>query len=208
MARNTGPVCRMCRREQAKLFLKGEKCFTGCTLDKRPTPPGMARPQRGKPSEYKIRLREKQKLRQMIMMTERPFARMMEKAARTPGKTAEALMRNLEMRLDSVVRRLGFATSLSTARQLVLHGHVRVNGRWNNIPSYHVKVGDVIALNPKLKDNAAIKLALEFAEKKATRPAFLEFNGEDFSGKLLREPAREEASFPVNDQLIVEYYSR
>jgi len=208
MARNTGPVCRMCRREQAKLFLKGEKCFTNCTLDRRPTPPGVARPQRGKPSEYQIRLREKQKLRRMTMMTERPFARMMEKAAKTPGKTAESLMRSLETRLDSVVRRLGFATSLAAARQLVLHGSIRLNGRGINIPSHHVKVGDVVSLNPKLKDNAAIKLSLEFAEKKATRPAFLEFKAEDLSGKLLREPSREEASFPVNDQLVVEYYSR
>lgn len=208
MARNTGPVCRQCRREQAKLFLKGEKCYTKCVLDQRPTPPGSAKPQRGKPSEYQKRLREKQKLRRMIAMTERPFRRLMEKAAKSSGKTAAALMQALETRLDNITRRLGFATSLNTARQLVVHGHVRVNGNCVTIASYRVRVGDVVALSPKVKDNMNVKLALEFADKKAERPSFLEFNLEELSGKLLREPTREETSFGVDDQLIVEYYSR
>ncbi|MBI4386942.1 MAG: 30S ribosomal protein S4, partial [Elusimicrobia bacterium] len=124
MARYVGPVCRLCRREQTKLFLKGDKCFTKCVLDKRATPPGMAKPQRGKPSEYMIRLREKQKLRRMVLMTERPFARLVGEASRAPGKTGEQLLKFLEVRLDNIVRRMGFAISLKAARQLVLHGHV------------------------------------------------------------------------------------
>jgi small subunit ribosomal protein S4 len=208
MARYTGAVCRLCRREQTKLFLKGEKCYTKCVLDNRPMPPGQAKPQRGKPSEYQIRLREKQKLRRMISMTERPFQNAMKQASRSRGNSAAVLMVSLEKRLDNVVRRLGLATSLNTARQLVQHCNVKVNGKVLNIPSYRVKVGDVVALDARLKDNAGVKLALEFAEKKAARPSYLELQSDGISGKLIREPAREETSFTVNDQLIVEYYSR
>lgn len=208
MARYTGAVCRLCRREQVKLFLKGEKCYTKCVLDNRPTPPGMAKAQRGKASEYQVRLREKQKLRRMVSMTERPFQRMMERASRSAGNTAQELIGSLETRLDNIVRRLGFATSLSTARQLVLHNHVRVNGRTVNIPSCRIRVGDVVGLSPKLKENVGVKLSLEFAEKKSQRPSFLEYNEGEFSGKLLRDPARDETSFAVNDRLIIEYYSR
>lgn len=208
MARYTGPVCRLCRREQTKLFLKGEKCHTKCVLDSRPTPPGMAKPQRGKPSEYQKRLREKQKLRRMVGMTERPFRRQMERASRTRGNSAAVLLRTLETRLDNIVRRLGFSTSLIGARQLVQHGHIRVNGKPLNIPSYEVRIGDAVSLDPRLRDNTGVKLAMEFADKKAPRPPFLEYDGEHLSGKLTREPGRDEASFTVNDQLIVEYYSR
>ncbi|MFC1678886.1 30S ribosomal protein S4 [Elusimicrobiota bacterium] len=208
MARYTGPVCRLCRREQTKLFLKGEKCHTKCVLDSRPTPPGMAKPQRGKPSEYQKRLREKQKLRRMVSMTERPFRRQMERASRTRGNSAAVLLKALEVRLDNIVRRLGFATSLIGARQLVAHGHVQVNGKKLDIPSYGVRVGDVVALDSRMRENTGVKLAMEFAEKKAPRPPFLEYDGGKLSGKLTREPGRDEASFTVNDQLIVEYYSR
>lgn len=208
MSRNTGPSCRLCRREQAKLFLKGEKCHTKCILDTRPTPPGMAKPQRGKPSEYQIRLREKQKLRRMVQMTERPLRSLVEKASRSPGKTAVVLLQDLEMRLDNVVRRLGFSTSLAGARQLVQHGNVRVDGKKVAVASYRVRAGQTVSLNPKLKENVGVKLALEYAEKKAVRPAFVEFDAANLAGKVTREPAREEVSFPVNDQLIVEYYSR
>src|SRR5687767_13389385 len=170
MARYTGPVCRLCRREQTKLFLKGEKCYTKCVLENRPTPPGVAKPQRGKPSEYAIRLREKQKLRRMISVTETPFQRLVAKASKTKASTAAVLMGLLETRLDNIVRRLGFATSLATARQLVLHGHIRVNGKPINIPSYHVQVGEVIALGPKLKENVGVKLSLDHAKRKSLRP--------------------------------------
>ncbi|MDE2293068.1 MAG: 30S ribosomal protein S4 [Elusimicrobia bacterium] len=208
MARYTGAVCRLCRREQTKLFLKGEKCYTKCILDSRPTPPGMAKPQRGKPSEYQIRLREKQKLKRMLMMTETPLQRVMAEASRSPGNSAAVLLRTLETRLDNIVRRLGLATSGNAARQLVRHGHVYVNGKLVNVPSYSVRVGDEVSLDPKMKENVGVKLALEFAEKKANRPAFVVFDAEKLSGKLVREPGREESSFPVNDRLIVEYYSR
>jgi len=208
MARYTGPVCRLCRREQTKLFLKGEKCYTKCVLDNRPMPPGSAKPQRGKPSEYQIRLREKQKLRRMISMTETPFRTMMKRASHSHGNSAAELMVALETRLDNIVRRIGFATSLNTARQMVQHRNIRVNGRKLTIPSYQVRERDVISLNPALKDNPGVKLAMEFVEKRALRPPFLEFNEAEFSAKLIRKPSREETSFAVNDQLIVEYYSR
>ncbi|MBI4057120.1 MAG: 30S ribosomal protein S4 [Elusimicrobia bacterium] len=208
MARYIGPVCKLCRREQTKLFLKGDKCFTKCILEKRSTPPGAARPQRGKMSEYAVRLREKQKLRRMASMTERPFELLFEKASKATGKTGEALLQYLELRLDNVVKRLGFCLSLKTARQLVLHGHVRVNGKALNIPSYGIKPGDQVSLNPKLKENLAVKLGLEATEKRGIRPGFLEFNAGELSGKLLRMPTREEISFPIQEQLVVEYYSK
>lgn len=208
MARYTGPVCRMCRREQTKLFLKGEKCYTKCVLDSRALPPGAAKPQRGKPSEYQIRLREKQKLRRMISMTETPFQNLMKEASHSKGNAAAELMIALETRLDNIVRRIGFASSLNTARQLVQHRRVRVNGKKLNIPSYRVKEGDVVSLDPKLKNNTGVKLSLEFSEKRALRPSYMEFNEGELSGKIIRRPTREETSFTVNDQLIVEYYSR
>ena len=208
MARYTGAVCRLCRREQTKLFLKGEKCYTKCVLDTRPTPPGNAKPQRGKPSQYQIRLREKQKLKRMMMMTEAPLQRAMAEASRSPGNSAAVLLRTLETRLDNVVRRLGFATSGNNARQLVRHGHIRVNGKTVDIPSLGVRVGDEIALDPKLRENTGVKLSLDFVVKKSNRPAYLSFDAEKLSAKLVREPGREESSFPVNDRLIVEYYSR
>lgn len=208
MAKYVGPVCRLCRREQTKLFLKGEKCYTKCVLDKRATIPGMAKPQRSKPSEYMIRLREKQKLRRMALMTERPFARLAARASRSKGKTGEELLRYLELRLDNIVRRLGFAVSLKTARQLVLHGHVRVDGETVNIPSYAVRPGSVVSLNQKMKENVSVKLGLDYAERKSSRPAFVEFNPGELSGRLVRPPTREEVSFPVTEQLIVEHYSK
>lgn len=208
MARYTGPVCRLCRREQAKLFLKGEKCHTKCVLDRRATAPGMAKPQRSKPSEYMIRLREKQKLRRMASVTERPFERLVRRASRSPGQTGEELLRHLELRLDNVARRLGFAVSLKTARQLVLHGHVRVDGKVVNIPSFAVPLGSVVSLSPKMRDNVGIRLGMDYAARKSSRPAFLEYDEEAAAGKLSRSPTREEIGFPVTEQLIVEYYSK
>jgi len=208
MARYHGAVCRLCRREQMKLFLKGEKCYTRCVLERRPTPPGMAKPQRGKPSEYSIRLREKQRLKRMIAMTEGPFAIKMEKASKSPGMTGTVFLKRLELRLDNIVRRLGFATGINMARQLVLHGHIRVNGRRVNVASKELKVGDVVQLDPKMKENVGVKLASEHLSRKGQLPPFVEYNEADLSAKIVREPAREESSFPVNDQLIVEYYSR
>ncbi len=208
MARYSGPVCRQCRREQTKLFLKGEKCYTKCVLDRRPTPPGQAKPARGKPSSYAIRLREKQKLRRMAGVTERPLRRLMEAASKKPEATGEQLLRSLELRLDNVVKRSGIAASLKGARQFVLHRHVLVGGRRVNIPSYVLKPGDVVSCAPALKDNVGVKLSLETAKRLANRPGFLEFDEEKLSVKVLRAPERSEMSWLVNDQLIVEYYSR
>lgn len=208
MSRYTDAVCKLCRREQQKLFLKGDKCYTKCILEKRPGTPGMAKPQRGKPSAYAIRLREKQKLRRMIQMNERPFERKVVEASKAREASGDHLLRALELRLDNVVKRMGVSTSLKTARQLVKHGHVKVGGKQVNIPSYPVKAGDVVSLSPKLKENVGVKLSLETAKKLSNRPAFLEFDETALSAKVLRIPERGETSFPINDQLIIEYYSR
>ncbi len=207
MANYSGPVCKLCRREQTKLFLKGDKCHTRCVLDKRPTKPGMAGVQRGKMSAYAVRLREKQKLRRFVLMTEKPFRRWVEQASKAANSGAE-LLTLLEMRLDNVVRRMGVASSLKTARQIVSHGHIKVNGRWLNIPSYRCRVGDVVALDPKLKENVGVKLSLETAQRLNNRPNYMEFDVTAMSAKVTRLPERSEVSLPVSEQLIVEYYSR
>lgn len=208
MSRYTDAVCKLCRREQQKLFLKGDKCYTKCVLEKKPGIPGMAKPQRGKPSAYQIRLREKQKLRRMIQMNERPFAGKVAQASEAREASGDHLLRALELRLDNVVKRMGVATSLKTARQLVKHGHVKIGGKKVSIPSYPVKAGEVISVSPKLKENVGVKLSLETAKKLNNRPSFLEFNEGELTAKVLRIPERAEMSFPINDQLIIEYYSR
>jgi len=208
MSRYTDAVCKLCRREQQKLFLKGDKCYTKCVLEKKPGIPGMAKPQRGKPSAYQIRLREKQKLRRMIQMNERPFAGKVAQASEAREASGDHLLRALELRLDNVVKRMGVATSLKTARQLVKHGHVKIGGKKVSIPSYPVKAGEVISLSTKLKENVGVKLSLETAKKLNNRPSFLEFNEGELTAKVLRIPERAEMSFPINDQLIIEYYSR
>ena len=208
MSRYLGSVCKLCRREQMKLFLKGDKCYTKCVFEKRSSTPGMAKPQRGKPSEYAIRLREKQRLRRMVAINEVPFSRVVEKASKSPLATGDEILRSLEMRLDNVTRRLGLATSLKTARQLVLHNHIKVAGKIVNIPSYAVRPGDVISLSPRLKDNVGVKLSLDSAKRQGNRPVYLEFNEAEFSGKVMRVPERGEMAFPITEQLIIEYYSK
>ncbi|OGR88840.1 MAG: 30S ribosomal protein S4 [Elusimicrobia bacterium RIFCSPHIGHO2_02_FULL_57_9] len=208
MSRYTESVCKLCRREQMKLFLKGDKCYAKCVFEKRPTTPGMAKPQRGKPSAYAIRLREKQKLRRFVSLNERPFERLVASASKRPEASGEFLLRSLEMRLDNVVRRTGLATSLKTARQLVLHNHVKISGQTVNIPSYGVKAGDVISLAPKLKENVGVKLSLDTAKRLNNRPSFLEFDEVELKAKVTRMPERAEMSFPVTEQLIIEYYSK
>jgi len=208
MARYTDAVCKLCRREQQKLFLKGDKCYTKCVLEKRPGIPGMAKPQRGKPSAFSIRLREKQKLRRMIQMNEVPFERAVTNASAARENSGDSLLRGLELRLDNIVRRMGVATSIKTARQLVLHGHVKIGGKVVDIPSYPVKPGTVVSVNVKMKENVGVKLSLETAKKLSNRPAFLEFDETSLTAKVLRIPERTETSFPINDQLIIEYYSR
>jgi small subunit ribosomal protein S4 len=206
--RYTGAVCKLCRREQTKLFLKGDKCQAKCTLDKRPMPPGAARPQRGKPSAFAVRLREKQKLRRLVSMAEKPFERLVVESGHAKESSGDHLLRALELRLDSVVRRIGLATSLKQARQLVRHGHVRVGGKRIGIPSYSVRVGDIVSLDPKYRGNVGIKLSLETAKRLNQRPSYMTFDEAEFSAKIVRLPERAEMSFPVNEQLIIEYYSK
>lgn len=207
MGRYTDAVCRLCRREGMKLYLKGEKCYTEkCPVHKRPVPPGMHGQGRRKLSEFGVRLREKQKLRRIYGVFETQFKTYFQQAARTKGITGVRLLQLLETRLDNVVYRLGYATSRKEGRQMVLHGHIGVNGRKVTVPSYHVKPGDVIAPttrgreHPRVKELAATGLR--------TLPSWLEFIAERLEGRVLALPAREEIDVPVQEQLIVEYYSR
>jgi len=211
MSRYTGPVCKKCRKLETKLFLKGSKCYGNCVLDKE----NAGNPRKGggkfrktKLSEYGVRLYEKQKARFQSGMSEIPFKNLFAKAAKMEGQTGEQFLRLLETRLDNVVRRLGFATSLKTARQLVLHGHVTVNGKAVKTASRQVKVGDKVALDASLAENANVKQGLNDIEKRGRRPSFLEYDAAKFTGKLLRMPDRAEMSYPVNEQLIVEHYSK
>lgn len=228
MARYIGPVCKVCRREGVKLFLKGDRCFTKCPIDKHEgaVPPGQhAHRRAGKPTEYGKRLREKQKARRISGVLERQFRRYFAVASHQKGNTGENLLRILETRLDNVVRRLGFATSLAAARQLVLHEHVRVNGQRVNIPSRQVKPGDAVTLDDSLRVNPFVKRSLEHAAQRGGVPGWLEWEsglpeavkkpgdansleGVTLGGKMKNWPAREEMSYPVNEQFIVELYSK
>ncbi|WP_458401495.1 30S ribosomal protein S4 [Candidatus Avelusimicrobium sp.] len=213
MSRNTEASCKKCRKLDCKLFLKGTKCYTNCVIDKLAATKvrgakGAGKVRRTKLSEYGIRLQEKQKARFQSGMSEIPFRNMFDKASKLQGQTGENFLRLLETRLDNIVRRLGFAVSLKTARQIVLHGYVSVNGKAVNVPSFQVKPGDKVALSSALAENTQVKQGLLETEKRNQRPSFLEFDAEKMTGKLLRWPDRAEMSYPVNEQLIVEYYSK
>lgn len=210
MSRYTGAVCRLCRREGVKLFLKGEKCYTKCILEKRAQIPGQhGKSFRGKKSsEYNKRLREKQKLKRMISVTERPFRRYFALASKQKGLTGENLLRLLETRLDNVAHRMGFALSRVAARQMVTHGHFKVNGKAVNIPSYQLEPGDEVSLNESSRENIHYKKWWEHAQKNQTAPTWLEVNAGGYSGKIKNWPLREDISFGVNEQLIVELYSK
>ena len=208
MARYTGPVCRLCRREGTKLFLKGERCMTGkCALDRRSTAPGQHGAANKKVREYGMQLREKQKTRRYYGVLERQFANYFEEADRQTGMTGENLLVLLERRLDNVVYRMGMAESRKEARQLVLHAHFTLNGKKVTIPSISVKVGDVIAVKESSRDCAKIK---ELMEKMASKlnPKWLEINKETATAKVVALPAREDIDFDFNEQLIVELYSK
>ena len=208
MARYTGPVCRLCRREGTKLFLKGERCMTGkCALDRRSTAPGQHGAANKKVREYGMQLREKQKTRRYYGVLERQFANYFEEADRQTGMTGENLLVLLERRLDNVVYRMGMAESRKEARQLVLHAHFTLNGKKVTIPSISVKVGDVIAVKESSRDSAKIK---ELMEKMASKlnPKWLEINKETATAKVVALPAREDIDFDFNEQLIVELYSK
>ncbi len=208
MARYTDAVCRLCRREGVKLFLKGDRCYTDkCAMVRRPYAPGQHGQRRKKDSEFGLQLREKQKAKRYYGILESQFAKYFDIANRKQGVTGTNLLQILESRLDNVVYRLGLGNSRPEARQLVLHGHFTVNGRKVNIPSYLLKTGDVVAVADKSKSSSKFK---ELAELSASKniPTFLEYNAEKLEGKIVGECAREEVGIPLEEHLIVELYSK
>ena len=209
MARYTGPVCRLCRREGTKLFLKGTKCLSDrCPLEKRNFPPGQhGKDRKAKIVGYGLQLHETQKAKRMYFTLEGQFREYYEKANRAPGVTGELLIQQLERRLDNVAFRLGFAISRRQARQVVRHGHVTVNGRKVNIPSYQVSVGDEIAIRDSAKKLIIVEQATQYAAQNPV-PAWLEANFENMSGRVLQLPKRADVNLPINEQLIVELYSK
>ena len=208
MARYTGPVCRLCRREGTKLFLKGDRCLTGkCALDRRSTAPGQHGAANKKMREYGLQMREKQKTRRYYGVLEKQFVNYFEEADRKEGMTGENLICLLERRLDNVVYRMGFAASHKEARQLVLHGHFTVNGKKGNIPSLIIKAGDVISVKEASRDSVKFK-ALAEAAANANAPKWLEVKAEAMTATVLTLPAREDVDFDFNEQLIVELYSK
>ena len=211
MARYTGAVCRLCRREGIKLFLKGQRCFSEkCAIEKRnfvPGEHGRNVRMRRKLVGYGLQLREKQKVKRMYGVLEKQFRRYFEKAARKKGITGTLLMQLLERRLDNIVYRLGFASSRNQARQFVLHGHVQVNSRKTTIPSYLVSKGDEIAIRQKSQENVLIKSNLEDVLGQGV-PGWLELDGQNFKGQVLELPEREHLTIPVEESLIVELYSK
>jgi small subunit ribosomal protein S4 len=210
MARYTGAVCRLCRRDGTKLFLKGAKCFTDkCPVEKRNFPPGQHGQTRKvkKVVGYGLQLREKQKAKRIYFTLETQFRAYYQKAANRTGVTGELLLQQLETRLDNVCYRLGFAMSRRQARQLVRHGHVQVNGRKVNIPSFQCKVGDVIEAREASKKLGVLEESANFASGQR-QPAWLEINRDNRSGKVLALPNRGDVNLPVNEQLIVELYSK
>ena len=207
MARYTGPVCRLCRREGMKLYLKGEKCVTKCTFEKRSSPPGMHQQRRRKVSDFALQLREKQKMRRIYGVLEKQMKNTFDKATEKRGATGEVLLELLEARLDNVVYRSGFAKSRSQARQLVNHGHISVNTKRTTIPSYTVKANDTITVMPSSRESQYFKDVLAWA-KTQTRPAWLEVDPESFTARIATDPAREQIETQVDTQLIVEHYSR
>ena len=210
MARYTGPVCRLCRRDGTKLFLKGPKCFTDkCPVEKRNFPPG----QHGQSKKikkvvgYGLQLREKQKAKRIYFTLEGQFRAYYEKAARKTGVTGEILLQQLETRLDNVCYRLGFAMSRRQSRQIVRHGHIQVNGRKVNIPSFQCKIGDVVAIREKSKAMIILEESKNFIGGQ-NRVTWIDANRENLSGKIIALPKREDIQLPVNEQQIVELYSK
>ena len=209
MARYKDAVCRLCRREGIKLFLKGTKCFSDkCAIEKRNFAPGQhGKDRKAKIVGYGLQLREKQKAKRIYFTQEGQFRNYFEKAARTKGVTGEMLLQQLERRLDSVVLRMGFGISRRQARQLVRHGHINVNGRRVNIPSYQVAVGEEIAIREASRKLPILEQAKEFAGH-ANPPNWIEIDRDNFKGRITALPKREDIQLPVNEQLIVELYSK
>jgi small subunit ribosomal protein S4 len=210
MARYTGPVCRLCRREGMKLFLKGERCHSEkCAIEKRNFPPGQhGKARRPKMLGYGLQLREKQKTRRIYGVLERQFRNGFERAAQTKGITGEVLLANLERRLDNVIYRMGFGTSRPQSRQVVRHGHIQVNGKKVNIPSFIVKTGDVIEIREKSRKNPTILAARDATAHQPT-PNWLEVDRDALKGRVVGVPKREDlVQIQINDQMIVELYSK
>jgi small subunit ribosomal protein S4 len=209
MARYIGPVCRLCRREGMKLFLKGERCYTEkCAIEKRNMPPGMhTKARRAKLVGYGLQLREKQKVKRIYGVLENQFRRYFEMADRTRGITGETLLQLLERRLDNVIYRLGLGTSRAQARQLVRHGHFLVNGRKVDVPSYSLKAGDTITIRSTSAQNASIVHAMEEVKGRGI-PEWLQFDAGQLTGRVQSLPTREQINLPVQEQLIVELYSK
>jgi len=209
MARYTGPVSRLCRREGTKLFLKGTKCTSDrCPIEKRNFPPGQhGKDRKAKIVGYGLQLHEKQKAKRIYFTLEGQFRQYYEKANRAQGVTGDLLIQQLERRLDNVAYRLGFAISRRQARQIVRHGHIQVNGRKVNIPSYQVNAGDEIALRDAAKKLIIVEQATQFAAANPI-PVWLEVNYENLSGRVLSLPKRKDVALPINEQLIVELYSK
>ncbi len=209
MARYTGAVCRLCRREGMKLFLKGTRCFSDkCAIEKRNFAPGQhGRDRKAKIVGYGLQLREKQKAKRIYFALEGQFRSYYEKATNSQGNTGAILLQQLERRLDNVAFRLGYASSRRQARQIVRHGHLEVNGRKVNIPSFQVSVGDEIRIRPSASKFQIIETAREFASHQPT-PVWLQINAAELSGKIMALPRREDIQLPVNEQLIVELYSK
>ncbi|MGC8867843.1 MAG: 30S ribosomal protein S4 [Elusimicrobiales bacterium] len=200
----TQPTCKRCRSLNEKLYLKGSKCYSNCIMEIRKN----AIKQR-KLSDYGRHLREKQIVKNMYLLSERQFKRYFNIASKAKGRTGETLLRLLETRLDNIVRRIGFAASIKHARQLVSHRHIKVNGSVVTIPSYLVKEGDEISLaNPTLFENIYIKKSLEDTDNKGWRPSWIVYDGKSFSAKIVRMPDRSELNSKINEQLIVEFYSK
>jgi len=208
LARYTESVCRLCRREGLKLYLKGDRCYTSkCAVDRRAYAPGQHGQGRKKVSEYGLQLREKQKARRIYGILEGQFRRYFEKAESQSGVTGENLLRLLERRLDNVIYRLGLGASRNEARQLVRHGHFDVNGRKVNIPSYLLRVGDMLTVRGKSKESPRVKELLERAADR-TPPAWLEYEADQARARVVALPARDQIDSPVQEHLIVELYSR
>jgi len=208
MARYIGPVCKLCRRENVKLFLKGDRCYTDkCSFDRRPYPPGQHGQRRIKFTEYGVRLREKQKVRRIYGVLERQFRKYFAEADRVKGVTGEQLLGLLERRLDSACYRAGFAATRSEARQLVRHKHVLVNGRVVNVPSYSVKSGDQISVAEGSRSHHRVVTALDGVDRRGV-PQWLELDKSGFAVMVKSSPNREEITLPIQEQLIVEFYSR
>lgn len=208
MARYRGSVCRQCRRENMKLFLKGDRCFSDkCSFDRRGYPPGQHGQRRSKPSDYGIQLREKQKVRRIYGVSEKQFKLSFQRADRQKGITGTNLLTILETRLDNAVFRLGFVNSRNQGRHFVRHNHFTINGKKVNIPSFQVKKGDVIELREKSRKVQAISDSLDAIVRRGV-PQWLEINKENFKGQIVGIPTRDDITLPIQEQLIVELYSK